>query len=343
MKKTVVVLLVLVLAAAGAFAQTFTQFQSAFSGVAKGVSDSLALESSVGLAWSDAWVGQLADVPPHFGIGVTTGAALIPYASIQNALTTFSGAIPSGVSFISSFGMPLPTYTVEVRLGGFLLPFDIGLKGGWIPSNGLSSLGVSGISVDYLTLGGDFRLGIIQDRGFLPGLSLGVGYTYLRGSVDVPGVFSGPINVTSISYGGNTYDVRFTDPSLNFNWSSSVIDAKLQLSKTLLFITPFAGVGASYGFSNAGGGMQAQMQVQKNGLGYHAATQQDIDDLNAATGSSYTLQNQGFGVTQATNGFSFRAFGGLSINIFFLKIGVGAEYEFVTGNLAGMANVRFQL
>jgi len=346
MKKAIVVLAVLLMAATAVSAATptFTDFQSAFTDVANGVSSSLALESSVGLSWSDAWVGQLVDVPPHFGFGITVGAAMIPYASIQNALTTFSGAIPSSVGFMSSIGVPLPTYTVDVRIGGFVLPFDMGFKFGWMPSNGLSSIGVSGISVDYLSLGGDIRLGIIQDRGFLPGLSLGVGYTYMRGNVDVPGVFSGNIHIATYNYNGQPYDLQFTNPSLNFNWSSSVIDAKIQLSKKLLFITPYAGMGVSYGFSNAGGGMASQMQVSTDGgANYHNATQSEIDNINTATGSSYTLQNTSFGVTQSTNGFSVRAFGGFSLDFFAVRLGFGAAYELLTGTMAGMANLRFQL
>ena len=42
------------------------------------------------------------------------------------------------------------------------------------------------------------------------------------------------------------------------------------------------------------------------------------------------------------NGFATRVFGGLSLNLFILKIGLGAEYEFLSGSFAGMVNARIQ-
>ncbi|HTO24201.1 MAG TPA: hypothetical protein VMQ10_17125, partial [Spirochaetia bacterium] len=180
--------------------------------------------------------------------------------------------------------------------------------------------------------------------GVMPGLSVGVGYTYMRGNVGIPGVLNGPITITNVDVGGTPHTLGFTNPSLDFFWNTNVIDLKVQLSKTLLFITPYVGLGASYGISNAGGGMSSQMQVSTDGGStYNPATQQDIDNLNSAFGTSYTLQNPGFGVYATANGFSARVFGGFSLNIFILKIGVGAEYELLSGSMAGMANARIQL
>jgi len=338
MKRLLIVVVVLVVVAAGAFAFTFSDFQTAAQDFANGVSSALPLESSVGLNWSDAYIGQLLDVPPHFGVGVTVGAATMPYSAIQGALSTFGVTLPPEASFMTSYGVPLPAYTVDVRIGGFVLPFDIGLKFGYLPPGALSSFGIGGFSADYLTIGGDIRFGLIQDRGVMPGLSVGVGYTYMRGNIGVPGMLGGPITVTAVSYGSTTHTIGFTDPSLNFLWNSSVIDAKVQLSKTLFIITPFIGLGASYGISSAGAGMQSTMTVVGS-----PATQSDLDQINSTYGTNYTLENPGFGVTSAASGFSARVFGGFSFNIFILKIGVGAAYEFLSGSMAGVANARIQL
>jgi len=338
MKRVTLVLLILAVAAGGAFALTFPQLQTAAQDFATGVASALPLEASVGLNWSDAWIGQLIDAPPHFGVGVTVGAAAMPYSAIEGALSAMSVALPSAASFMTGIGVPLPAYTVDVRIGGFILPFDIGLKFGYLPPGALSSLGVSGFTADYLNVGGDIRIGIIQDRGVMPGLSVGVGYTYMRGNIGIPGMLGGPINFASVSYGGTTHSLDFSDPAVNFLWNASVIDLKVQLSKTLLFITPFVGLGVSYGISSAGAGLQSTMQVDG-----HTATQSDLDQINQAFGTNYTLQNPGFGVTSTANGLSARVFGGFSLNIFILKIGVGAEYELLSGSMAGMANARIQL
>ena len=189
------------------------------------------------------------------------GAATIPYKAVKSAINTFGGTIPSSVSFLSSLGIPVPAYTIDARIGGFILPFDIGFKFGYLPSGGLSSFGISGFSADYLMVGGDIRYALMKDSGLSPGLSVGVGYTYMRGNIGVPGVLNGPINIANVSFGGSNHTLGFTNPSLNFFWNTSVIDAKVQLSKNLFIITPYIGLGAAYGISNAGGGMQSAMTV----------------------------------------------------------------------------------
>jgi hypothetical protein len=174
----------------------------------------------------------------------------------------------------------------------------------------------------------------------MPGLSVGVGYTYMRGSFGIPGVLSGGVTVNNVTFPDGTtgHTLGFGSPSLDFIWNSSIVDAKVQLSKTFFIFTPFVGAGISYGFSNAGGGMQSAMMVD----GF-PATQAQLDQINKANGTNYTVQNPGFAVKAAANGFSARAFGGFSFNLFILKIGVGAEYELLTGAVAGMVNARVQL
>ena len=49
-----------------------------FQTFATAAASSLPLETSVGLNWSDAYIGQF----PHFGIGLTVGAATIPFSAV---------------------------------------------------------------------------------------------------------------------------------------------------------------------------------------------------------------------------------------------------------------------
>jgi hypothetical protein len=330
MKRAFVVLMIL-FAATGVFAQnfTFSQFQTAFQDFAHGVASALPLDSSVGLNWSDAYIGQL----PHFGLGATVGAATIPFSVVSNTITELGGTVPSNLGFLSSVGIPLPAYSIDLRIGGFILPFDIGLKFGYLPPNVFSG----NFSADYLLWGGDFRYMLVKDHGFTPGISVGVGFTHMSGEVALPGVLGHSINVTSVDIAGTPYTLGFTDPSLQFAWSTNVIDLKIQLSKNLLLITPYVGAVLSYGISNAGGGMQSAMT-----LNTIPVTQQQIDQINSEYGTNFTYQNPGFGVNASANGVATRVFGGLSVNLFILKVGVGAEYELLSGSWAGMANVRLQ-
>lgn len=323
MKKLLLIVALVALVASGAFAQTysFSQFQSAFQSFANGAASALPLESSVGLNWSDAYIGQF----PHFGIGITLGAATIPYSAIDNAVTTFGGSLPSNLSFLKTLGVPVPAYTIDVRIGGFILPFDIGLKFGYLPPNALSNF--NDLSIDYLILGGDVRYMLVKDKGLAPSISVGVGYNFMKGDVSVPGVLNGPITIQNVSFGGSNHNIGFTNPSLDMFWNSSVFDAKIQVSKSLFIITPYVGLGLSYGISNAGGGMQSAMTVDGNPV-----TQTQIDQINSAFGTNFTYQNPGFGVKAGANGFATRLFGGFAFNLLILKIGLGAEYELLSGS-----------
>ncbi|HUI68934.1 MAG TPA: hypothetical protein VL354_00350 [Spirochaetia bacterium] len=338
MKKLLIVAGLFVFVVAGAFAFQFSDFQAAFQTFADKTASALPLEASVGLNWSDAYIGQF----PHFGLGATLGAATLPYSAIEGAINTFSpSGLPSDVSFLKTLGVPVPAYTFDLRIGGFVWPFDIGFKFGYLPPNALSAF--SNVSADYLLLGGDIRYALVKDQGWAPGISLGVGYTYMRGNVSVPGVFSGNIQIANVQAGSNTYYLQFTNPSLNMFWNSNVIDLKIQVSKNLFIITPFVGLGVSYGISNAGGGMQSAMQVSTdNGATYHNVTQTELDTLNTNFHTNFTLQNPGFAISSSANGFATRAFGGLSLNLFIIKLGIGAEYEFLSGSFAGMMNLRLQ-
>ena len=78
----------------------------------------------------------------------------------------------------------------------------------------------------------------------------------MRGNVSVP-TDVGTVTLGSVSGlpSGGTYTFTFQNPTFNFFWNTNVIDAKVQVSKNLFIITPYIGLGASYGISNAGGGL----------------------------------------------------------------------------------------
>ncbi|MGM0674391.1 MAG: hypothetical protein ACQETQ_06835, partial [Spirochaetota bacterium] len=96
-----------------ATAQTleYDKFESSFEDFAGDLASSLPLNSSIGNNTPDAYIGQLLAVPPHFSIGLTTGASTIPYKTIDDAMSNLdldTGAIDQ----FSGIGVPLPAYTV---------------------------------------------------------------------------------------------------------------------------------------------------------------------------------------------------------------------------------------
>ncbi len=338
MKRIAMILVIGVLAVAMAPAQSvdFTTFQADFQTFATAVAGTLASTAAgTGLAWTPAYIGQF----PHLGLGVSVGAGLIPYAAVEPIFSMLGVTLPSSLSMLQTYGIPLPGATIDARIGGFILPFDIGLKFGYFPPQEQSLLG--SIQLNYLMAGGDVRLALLKDEGLMPALSVGVGYTYFQGSVGLPGVISGN-TVLDVSQAMNlegypgTHLLTLSSPTLAFNWQSSVIEAKAQLSKKILILVPTIGVSAAYGISTAGGGLNSTLSY--TGPNSLATVQQVFQTLG------YTLPSAtGIAVSAASNGWAFSAFGGLGISLLILDLDVSANYNILTGSLGGGVNVRIQI
>ncbi|NBC30990.1 MAG: hypothetical protein GVY29_13485 [Spirochaetes bacterium] len=331
------VLLVLTSGLAIAQNVNYSTFEDSFESFASDVASSLPLNSSIGNNTPDAYIGQLLSAPPHFSIGVTTGASTIPYKTIEAAMKDLdldTGAIDQ----FSGIGVPLPAYTVDARVGGFILPFDVGLKIGGVPR---TNFGMMPADLEYFLVGADVRYAVIEQGAVLPNVSVGVGYNYLSGQVFVPDVFSGGYSFPVPDGSGRT--LEFTDPDLTFNWQSSVIDFKVQASKQFLVVTPFAGLGTSVGLSSAGGGLDSEVLLDNNPISESQANQLEQDIEDAGFDAPNLDPDQGIAIGSDVNGWGLRAFGGVGFNILALKLDLGLGYDVLGGNVMGSLSARFQL
>ncbi len=342
MKRSVFVLCILVLAAAILPAQVdLATFGTAFQSFADAAAGSLASTATSGLAWSPAYIGQF----PHFGIGLTVGAAMMPYDAIQPVLDMLSITLPPEVDFLQTIGMPLPAAAIDARIGGFALPFDVGLKIGFIPDAVKGMMG--DVQADYFIAGGDVRFAILQDKGMVPGLSVGVGYSYLKGGVEVAGLLGTgqDIDITTMmsdaGYTDGTYVLSFADPAVGFTWESHVIEAKAQVSKSLLIFTPHAGVSAAYALSSSvGGGLVSAVSLTGTGT---AASFADVQRVFTDNGKTPPTA-QGIAVAaDAPAGWAIRLFGGTSVDLSVLRIDLDATWNVLTGSYGGSVNLRFQM
>jgi hypothetical protein len=340
MNRRLHVVFIMALAAAVLPAQvSFDAFEGAFQGFADAVADNLASTATSGLAWSPAHIGQF----PHLGLGLTVGATMIPYSVVQPVLSTLVPAgLPAELDFLQTCGVPLPAAAIDAWIGGFALPFDIGLKIGFIPDQVKTMMG--DVQPDYFIAGGDFRIAILQDKGWTPGLSVGVGYSYLKGGVQVAGVLAGPqdIDITSMmnaaGYGG-THTLTLSNPDLDFTWESHVIEARVQLSKNLSIFSPHLGVGAAYALkSSVGGGLLSTLSYSGSAPDLTAVQQVFVDNGEAPP------TDQGITVDEdAPAGWALRVFGGTSINLWMLRLDLDANWNVLTGAYGGNVNLRFEL
>jgi len=340
MKRVFLVLALIVTITIGVSALDYDSFAAAFQGFADDVASTLPGTAAVaGLSWSPAYIGQF----PHFGVGMSLGASTIPYAKIEPLVNDLAIPLPSEFDYFKDWGVPIPALALDARLGGILLPFDVGFKIGFIPDQMREELGK--INLDYLLVGGDVRVPLLKEKGLLPALSVSGGYTFMRGNVGVPDVIgTGDYDVDLTAYTLGVLQV--TAPELAFTWDTHTFVGKVQASKNLFLFTPHIGLGAAYGVSNAGGGLSSSV-LYDDGGGPHPITQAEIDAITAALTAAGQpvpdIDSESILVSSDASGFSFWVYGGTAINIFILKVDLSAMYNLLSKSYGGAVNVRIQL
>jgi hypothetical protein len=328
-KKALIAALVLG-AAVPAFSQnTLGALQDEVRAFSGSLAKSLPLNSSLGLNWSDAYIGPLIGLPPHFGVGVSMGMSTMDFKAIDRLLGQFGTSLPFTLD-----RMIIPGYTAEFRVGGFILPFDLGFKFGYLPN-----LDMEGIKLDYTLLGGEVRYALLEENPVLPSVSLGLGVNYLAGGI---GTALETGRVFSFTEGNLAHTLALSDTDMGFSWETTALDFTAQVSKSFILITPYLGLGLNYAWSKAGYAAQADLEydgvkVSKDDLAAirQALKTAGISGLEVDTGSlSSIIENQGLGL---------RAFGGLSLNIVVVKVDLTGMYSFLSGDYGFTLGLRFQL
>ncbi|MDR1566052.1 MAG: hypothetical protein LBS48_02065 [Treponema sp.] len=110
------------------------------------------------------------------------------------------------------------------------------------------------------------------------------------------------------------------------------------MSKNILIITPYAGIGASYAWSKAG--YEVNADVGYNG-GIDAVAVKDY--LDRAGLENMDISSSGISTILKDKRFGLRAFGGLSLNLTVFKLDITGMYNFLDKNYGGSAGFRFQL
>ena len=321
MRRFIVGLLLLALAATGFAQTTVADYEDAFDDFSSEVANALPFNSTLGLNWSDSFIGKF----PHFGVGLMVGATTIPYAAFEPIEQALNLALDSQ---LEQFGAPIPAIAVEGRLGGFVLPFDMGVKVGFIPE-GTKALLPDDIEADYLLAGFDVRYQVTEGKGLLPEIVVGGGYSYMKTTVTMIGAI--PIS-QKLNYG--TEWIQIDDADVTFDMAASAIDLKAQASKKLVIITPYLGLGATYGFGTTSAVATGTVTDSTGGT--------TITAVEAATGLE--IDNQEVKV-EATglSGWGLRAYGGTSVNLWVLKLDLTAMYNFTSGSLGASFGGRIQL
>ena len=320
----------LLLSAASAFAST-ADIDKAFESL-NGTLTEVVPETTIQLGvWSDAYIGKLfPSFPPHFGAGVSAGGTFIETKALSNAIGTIITEINShaagattNFNFTVPDQIPLPSASVHARIGGFILPFDIGVYGAYFDLNTLKFEDFTG-TVNYYTIGGDIRYAIMKGSTTLPKLSVGAGYirTHLALSMTGASTYSGTVGSTPASVTANA------DTNTSFDLNTIFVQA--QISKKFLILTPYAGV-------------RAYVTSSKSHYDYSYSSTYEIGGVpqgNVPGGNGSSSRDYG------TDAFNFdwnnirpQLYAGLGLNLLFINCTVGGSWNMRNNLLSANVNV----
>jgi len=294
---------------------------------------SLPFNSTMGLNWSEAYIGQFFSIPPKFGFGVSAGATLMNLGSINSVLKTFGLDAASEIDI--PIGLPLPGYTVEARIGGFVLPFDLGLKVGYLKFEDMFG---TGLGLDYMLVGGDIRYSLLPKAIPILKVSAGLGFNHLNGGISYEIKELG----SSFAFGPNDdYSLNISAPKVGLEWKTNVLDFKVQASANLLIFTPYAGLGLCYGWSQAGYKIGTEVTVKEGDE--IVDLDDDVKKLMENTGGISNITEAGFEAMEKVGAVNVRAFGGFAINLTVFKIDFTGMYNFTSKDVGLTIGARFQL
>src|SRR6056297_2965288 len=277
LNKTIILAIGLMLVGGAAFGQVaFSDLEGSFSTFSDDIAEALPQASTTCLTWSDARVRGF----PHFGVGLSFGAVMMP----KDAFEDLAG--PDGLNIdisdlTTDLGVPFPSYVVDGRVGIPFLPIDVGAKLGVLTPGMSENLG-GDTAADYMLAGFDVRYPILKGRLLMPAVSVSAGYNYLSGGISTTVSGAGDLSGITGNTGNSTLDpmleqITLSDPDLRFAWKTHSLDFKVQASKNLLIFTPYAGGAYTYGWSNAGGGISADIDYGSN-------TEEEVKDALDAAG-----------------------------------------------------------
>ena len=339
MSKKIVILVLSVFLIFGISFSAFSQedlrkLQDDVKELSEDLAKALPFNSALGLNWSDAYIGKLAD--GHFGAGISAGVTTMDISSLNNLIDSFGIDVSLSMS-----KMPLPGYAIEGRIGGFVLPFDIGVKFGILPT-----IALFGVNLDYFQVGGDLRYAIVDgiSNPSLPNVSLGFGVNYLKGGVGATAKTGQTFTyeVLPNTSMARTERIVLGDADVNLNWNTLALDLKAQISKTFAIVTPYLGLGGSYAFSDAG--YSVDSDITQNGT---RITSEDIANINEYLNflgvEGVDIAPDGISSILKVNDFNLRVFGGISLNLAAFRLDLTGLYSILGGDFGGSLGLRFQL
>ncbi|HAZ95810.1 hypothetical protein [uncultured Treponema sp.] len=258
--------------------------------------------------YAEAWIGKI--FPGfHFGAGVNAGVSALDVSTLKDA------ALALGVDDVKDINDTLvfPTITVDARLGGIILPFDIGITAMSIDTSKIGAVdeAIDPVAIDFFTLGADIRYAIFQGGFMRPKWSVGAGFYYTKGGVDV--------------------DDDSAKASLDFKSTTFMVNT--QASIKLLCLVPFIGGRALFSKTSVDWKVNADWAsiIAEESDTYYDGV---ADALKwGILPSSFSGSSSGFSVYP-------QVFGGIGLDLLFLNLTVSGSYDIASKIPSAAVSVR---
>ena len=283
--------------------------------------------TSMLLTQPEAYIGKFfPSFPPHFTAGLSVSGTFLDTSFLKDAVSSISDEISSALSdsensvSISSnfdaFGkLPVPTMAVNARIGGILLPFDIGVSA-ISTFKTLNDKDISDyykLNLEYTSIGADLRYEILQEGKIFPSTSVGVGYIYTERKIGLNGNYKASYEIAGKE---KTEDIA---TKISTELKTHSLYFSLQASKKIALITPFAGLrlffnAAEYGYD----------------WNYKAGTKEGSSSKNETIEMSF-------------NSIKPQIFAGLGLNLALFQIGLDAAWNPATNYWTAACQLNFKL
>ncbi|MCR5386161.1 MAG: hypothetical protein K6E69_03480 [Treponema sp.] len=244
--------------------------------------------------YADAWIGKFVpSLPMHFAVGIDGSVTQLDIKDLSNAAKmTGIYSIPDSFLF--------PTINFNARLGGIFLPFDAGFSFSMVDTEKLGRT-FEKIDFEYFAIGGDLRYALLKGIGPLPQLSVGAGYYYVN---------------TSIGKSAGSQEVKSSS-------TMQAIVAEAQVSKTIIFFTPFIGFRGIWSEADSSYSWKS----------------------SAGLNNGMTVVHSGSGSvkTEFKDSFIPQIFGGFGFKIGTFELDATGSYDFKNEIWSAGASIRFKL
>ncbi len=265
---------------------------------AAGLNKSLPNAASQQNVYASAWIGKLVpSAPAHFALGLEGGVVKLDTKPLSRLAGVFGvGKLPD--SFI------YPTITANARIGGLFLPFDLGFSCMYMDFSNLKSV-CDGFGIQFFNIGGDMRWAILKGEGAAPQVSVGAGYYYIGGkvSLDKDGLSAG------------------------IDYSTHTLFGQVQVSKTLLFFTPYIGFRGIFSKSAADWKWSITSERKAAAASY----------VGAETSGKGSAKNDW------TGNFIPQIYGGFGFNFGFFALNLAGSFDFAHSIWGADMSLRFQI